>query len=187
MPRQNTCDILRDNFAEMLLAYNSPGGMILSQNANCEGVKYFEFATKENYSLVERLDLLVEAVSSYKWLKRNGVINIEPRDADTKLLDTRVARFVYNANSNPTTILSSLKNTTEFRGEMAKLNLRDGPYFGGLQSPPSKKPGNEVVLLNKSVRQILNDIVQRRGRGLWIYREHLSGGLHRFTLEFVIK
>lgn len=187
MLSQNTCDLLRDNFAEMLLAHSAPGGMILSQNSNCEGVRYFEFNKKEDHSLVERLDLLVEAVSTYKWSKRDGVVNLEPRDVQSNLLDTRVARFVYNTNSDPTAIISSLKNTTEFSREMESMNLRDGLYFGGLQSPPSKKPRTEVVLLNKSVREILNDIVQQRGRGLWVYKESVYGGLHRFTLEMVIK
>ena len=187
MLSHNTCDLLRDNFAEMLLAHSAPGGMILSQNSGCEGVRYFEFNKKEDHSLVERLDLLVEAVSSYKWSKRDGVVNLEPRNVPTKLLDITVARFVYNTNSDPTTIISSLKNTTEFSREMERMKLHDGPYFGGLQSPPSRKPGTEVVLLNKSVRQILNDIVQQRGRGLWVYTESVNRGLHRFTLEMVIK
>ena len=183
---QNGCDRLREGFKEILSANNAPGGMIIFDNSNCEGVSYFGSST-ETDSLSERLDGLVRAVPSYRWRKRGGVVNFEPRDIKVRLLETQVAHFVYNTNSNLDSILTSLKDTSEVRQVMDSSNLLDGPYYGGLQSPPSKKPGTEVVLRNSSVRQILNDIVQRRGRGLWVYSERAVDHSRMFTLQFVIK
>ena len=185
--RQNGCDRMRDTFADVLLAYNVPGGMIILHTADCESLGNSDMSPKETNTLTERLDSLVHAVPSYKWRKQDGVINVEPRRVEVRLLDTQVPRFAYNTHSNLNSVLDSLKNTPEFAREMHRANLLDGPYFGGLQSPPSTKPGTDVVLHNKSVRQILNDIVQRRGRGLWVYSERVIDGYYRFTLQFVIR
>jgi len=186
-PQQNGCDRMRDVFGETLLAYNIPGGMVISDKSNCEGVNSFRGRIREIHSLIEGLDLLVQAVPTYKWLKRDGIVNVEPRDTEAKLLDTRIGRFVYNTSSNLDSITHSLEDTPEIRLEMNRLKLRSGLYFGGLQSPPSKKAGTEIVLHDKTVRQILNGIVQRRGRGLWVYSERAIDHSHSFTLQFVIK
>lgn len=184
---QSSCDRIREAFAESLLAYNTPGGMVIFHDSNCEGVRYIGSSIKQTDSLSERLDSLVQAVPSYKWAMRDGVVNLQPRDSKARLLDIQIAHFSYNTNSNLDSILNSLKNTPEFLREIDRLNLNDGPYFGGLQSPPLKKAATEIVFQNKSVRQILNDIVGRRGRGLWVYSERVIDHHHRFTLQFVIK
>lgn len=181
------CHEMRSLFAEMLVAYNAVGGMIVSNRTNCTGVATFRERTRESNSLEERLNLLVQAVPSYRWSKRDGVVNLQPQGIEVMLLDTNLRRFVYNSNSTLDSVIHSLEDTPEVRSAMAGLKLRSGPYFGGLQSPPSKKAGIEVVILDGSVREILNDVVRRRERGLWIYSEWLDDQSHRFTLQFVIK
>lgn len=185
--RRNSCDKIRETFAKTLLSFDTPGGMVILDNSNCEGVSYFDSKAKDTDSLKERLDILVEEAPTFRWRKRDGVVNFEPRDTKVVLLDTKVAHFVYTTDSNSDSILDSLKQTSEVRREIERKSLLDGPYFGGLHSPPSKKSGTEVILRDKSVRQILNDIVKRRGRGLWVYSERLVDHSHRFTLQFIIK
>lgn len=187
---QSNCERMREALVEALREFKAPGGMVIFHNSNCEGMSFFGSSTgstKKTDSLSERLDVLVDAVPSYRWRKRDGVINFEPRYIEVKLLETQVAYFVYNTNSNLDGILDSLRHTSEVRQAMDRSNLLDGLYFGGLQSPPSKKAGTQIVLHNKSVREILNDIVQRRGRGLWVYSERLIDHSQRFTLQFIIK
>ncbi|MDI1241965.1 MAG: hypothetical protein PSX80_08615 [bacterium] len=182
MLTQNGCDQLREDFKEILLAENAPGGMVIFHNSDCAEVRDLDLSAIETDSLNERLDVLVKGLPSYGWRKRDGVVNVEPRGIKVELLETQVAYFAYKTSSNLDSVADSLIHTAEVRQVVANSNLLDGLYFGGLQSPPSKKPGTEVVLHNKSVRQILNDIVQRRKRGLWVYSEQIFDHRRTFTL-----
>lgn len=184
---ENACDRLRERFQEVLLASDSPGGMVILPTSNCDGLDDFDLRAKEGRALSEHLELLVEAVPTYRWQKIDGVVNLEPKDTKVDLLDARVAYFAYNPKSDLDSIVDSILHTSEVRKAMANSNLSDGLYFGGLQSPPSKELGAEVVLHNKSIREILNYVAQGRKRGIWLYSEQIANNARTFTLKFVVK
>lgn len=57
--------------------------------------------------------------------------------------------------------------------------------YGGLYAPPSNRPPTEMVFRDKTVIEILNEVMRAQGRGFWLYRETDYGGFNNFTLNFV--
>ncbi|HKX83754.1 MAG TPA: hypothetical protein VJL58_06030, partial [Pyrinomonadaceae bacterium] len=71
--------------------------------------------------------------------------------------------------------------------KLGELKLQMGLQFGGIQAPASKNPRTEMYFVDKTVRQILNEIVKKRGRGVWVYREYKYNGNRYFALNFLVQ
>jgi type II secretory pathway component GspD/PulD (secretin) len=67
------------------------------------------------------------------------------------------------------------------------LELKQGMQHGRLTSPPSKKKPYELVFKDQTIRQILNEVVRKRGRGVWVYSETEWNGVNTFSLDFLVQ
>ncbi len=81
----------------------------------------------------------------------------------------------------------TLLQLPEIKEKLKELNLREGLQFSGLQSPPNNRPPTEIIFKDKTLQEILNAIVRKRRRGIWVYNESYYNGENTFSLDFPVK
>lgn len=173
------------NFFRAVMATSGQGsGLALTQN-DCPENQLFADSRISNIPLAKKLDLIVEKLPAYKWRNINGVVNLYPSKALPGILATKIKEFKVRFDTyNLSIFTDQLLKSPEVIKEQQKLNMRQGLYFGGLQAPPSGQPV-EMVFQDKTVQEILNEVVGKRKGVCWLYRESVFGEANTYTLEFI--
>lgn len=185
VPYQPTnCDRLRDYFRDTLSMYGKPGGIIMTNGA-CSRSKGSPEA--EQGELYERLNAVMQVESGFVWSEDSGVMNLLPAGTESSLVDTKLSEFKITVGDELSMVLKELRRRPEFLERMKELNLKEPSLEigGGLQSPPSNRPKQEFTFIGKTIREILNEIVRKRGRGIWLYDEHNYNGNNTYRLVFL--
>jgi hypothetical protein len=180
------CKAMQKLFLDALVSANKPGGLITTRNSCPENVVFPEYEPEELY-LDERLNLITQMNPNYKWKDEQGVINLAPTKFTPKLFNVKIRNVKVMFDTNLNLALSEILGLPEVVEKLKELNLRRGLQFGGLQSPPSNRLPTEMIFKNKTLQQILNEIVKKRGRGIWVYSESHFNGTDTFSLEFLVQ
>jgi hypothetical protein len=159
----------------------TPAGIVFSEDEKIDGK--FELMPQV-LTFREWLDFFVKRKPDYKWEEKGSVINIFPVKSYA-ILDTQIPEFVA-ANQFSNEIVDELTETREFQEYLGKRQVISGlkssglrdidkPYSlgfknlsGGLDSPPKVS----FNLKNETFREILNEIIRRDGKRLWVYYEY---------------
>lgn len=159
---------------------------MVTKNSCPENVVFPEYEPKE-FSLDERLNLITQLNPNYTWKYEQGVINLIPSKSVPELLNVKVKNFKVSNLYNLNLIIDKILQLPEVVESHKRLNLKQGIQFGGLQSPPSRRPQIEMIFKDKTLQEILNEVVRERGRGIWVYSESNYNGVDTFTLDFLVR
>lgn len=182
----NNCEALRTFFIDTLLLANKPGGLTITKKTCRENAPFPDFKSQD-ISFVERLDLLTVTNPNYSWKDEEGVITLAPKNSGPELLSVKIRELKITFDTNLAPVISQILGSPEVKEKTRELGMRTGLQFGGLQSPPSKKVPIEMQFTDRTLRQILNEIVRKRGRGVWVYRESSDNGVKAFSLDFLVQ
>jgi hypothetical protein len=119
------------------------------------------------------LNSLVTVDARYRWDIQNNVINITPRRGVPPLLDVRVAQFKRD-DAIPEVLFEALQNSPEVRKRAAQLGF-SGPQWFPFRIGAIDSRKFSVDCRGCTVREVLNDIVQKTG-GMWSYCEIVTDG-----------
>jgi hypothetical protein len=182
--RQGNCNRLQEVYLRRLIASNKPGGLVIV-NEFCETqADILESSSEE--SLDESLDRITQDSKHYEWKDEQGVVNLFPKSFSVDLLQVNITEFKVTNIDNLPLLMDKLLQLPEITMAQARLGLKPGMNFGGLSSPPRNRPPVELVFVNTTLRDILNEIVRKRGRGVWLYKEYMFDGANVFVLDFVV-
>jgi hypothetical protein len=183
---KNSCRMMQDFFLDSLVLANKPGGLIMTKDSCAEATTLSE-SKSNDLSLNEKLNLITQINPNYSWKDEEGVINLVPSEYKPELLNVQISSFKTTDGYNLNQLIGELLSLPEVIKALEKSNLRRGVQFGGLTSPPSKKPKYDLILRDKTLQQLLNEIVVKRGRGVWVYSESNYNGVDTFTLDFLVR
>ena len=169
---------------DSLSRIKKPGGMVIITNSCSENVTFSESEFKE-LTLNEKLDLIVKKNPNYVWTSNNEVINLFPSKSLPKLLGVKIRNLKISFDTNLQMIVGHILKSPEILEKMRELNLKGGLYYGGLQSPPSNRPPTEMEFHDKTLQEILNEIVKKHDWGVWLYREYSFNGVDYFKVDFI--
>jgi hypothetical protein len=159
----------------------TPAGIALSEDEKVDDK--FELLPQV-LTFREWLDFFVKTKPDYKWEEKGGVINIFPVKSYA-ILNTQIPEFVAT-NQFSNEIVDKLTETREFQEYLGKRQIMSGlksnglrdidkPYSlgskrlgGGLDSTPKAS----FNLKNETFSEILNEIIRRNGKRLWVYYEY---------------
>lgn len=178
------CTKMISSFKELLLQSGNPGGLVIIPNS-CDENLIAPEPTFSTVSLDENLKLLTQNNSNYTWKKNSNVINLLPVSIMPDILNVKIQEFKADNINNLTLTLDSILKMPEVTKKKTETKIKEGIYFGGLTSPPSKKEPIRMTFQNKTLHEILNEIVSKRNRGIWLYREYNYNNEKYFTLEFI--
>lgn len=133
------------------------------------------------------MELITQMNPNYKLEDEQGVTNLVPTKSIPELLNVKIHNLKIAFDTNLDPALNEILRLPEVVEKLQELHLRRGMQFGGLQSPPSKRPPTEMEFKDRTLRQILNEIVRKRGRGVWVYNESNYNGENSFSLEFLVQ
>lgn len=148
-----------------------------------------------NFIVSDLLNQITDTDSRYRWQEENGVINISPKN-EYSILETRIPEFKVD-DEYSWKMDERLVETKEFQQYLKEKNLinkipdpenKFGFAIIGAVGKPNPRDKISVDLKNATVREILNEIVRKRGHGTWFYREYnlVSDGnfhqMYRLTL-----
>lgn len=182
--QSNNCIEMLAFLQDSLLKASKPGGMAMTKKSCPDNITFPELKPNE-LLLSERLDLIIQKNPNYRWIKDREVINLLPAKYVPELLKVRIAYLKVSFNTNLEATLAVIYKAPEFISKVEELKLKRGIAFGGLQPPPSNRPPTEMVFHNKTLQEILNEIVKKHGRGVWLYREYNYPGAGDFNITFV--
>lgn len=185
VPYQPTnCDKIRDHFRDTLLMFGKPGGMAMT-NKIC--AKTMAAPDDCPGNMEERLNAIMQADSHFVWSDQNGVINLLPVDSESGLVETKIREFKVVVGDDLSVVIEGLRGQAEFIARINELKLKRPPMeiMIGISSPPTKLPKEEFTFVNKTIREILNEIIGKRGRGTWLYDEHTFEGHTTYRLELL--
>lgn len=132
-----------------------------------------------SFVIKDLIDQITNTDSRYQWKEENGVINLFPKD-DYSILETRISEFKVD-NEYSWKIDERIVQTKEFQQYLKEKNLIDripdpenkyGFTIIGAVGKPNHRDKISVDLKNATIREILNEIVRKKGHGAWIYREY---------------
>jgi len=180
------CSKLKVHFVDALVLANKPGGIVVEPDLCIQYPIEAENITSE-LPLKETLNLITKANPAYSWIEKDCVITLLLLSVRPELLRTEIgsARILLDANLD--TVISQLVGLPDVTAKLKELDLKAGLQFGGLHSPPKSKLPTEMSINNMTLYDVLNEIVRKRGRGVWVYSESEFNGDKRFALEFVVK
>lgn len=113
-----------------------------------------------NTSARQVLDEVVKRNPKYRWIIRNGVLNLEPKVPVGKdVLSTTLASF-------------STKNVSTFKAALDALHQADIVY--SYQGKGGRFARVDLTLSNVTVREALNAIVKADGQAIWILSHRLN-------------
>ncbi len=182
----NYCMPMLDFFRDTLLRAGKSGGMAWTKQSCAENLAFPELSAT-NFTLKDNLDLITQKNKNYRWENNNDVLNLLPSKSVPKLLNVRIKDLKVTFKNNLSIVADSILHSPEVIKEKENLHLREGIYHGGLSSPPDKRPATEMTFHNKTVKEILNEVLRKHGRGVWLYRESYYNGTNTFTLDFVVQ
>lgn len=180
------CKALKEFFRDALISANKPGGLLVIKNSCPENVVFPEYEPAE-LSLDEKLNLLTQMNPSYMWKYEQGVINLAPTKFLPELLNVKIKNLKITNIYNLNLVIDKILQLPEVAEKLKELNLKQGIQFGGLTSPPSNRPPLEMVFKDETLQQVLNEIVKKRGRGVWAYNESNYNGVVTFMLDFLVQ
>lgn len=185
---------IKNDLSFLFSIVNVPLGMSLAFE-NVDANEITKNINPKSYVIKDLLDQIVETDSRYKWKEYSGVINIFSEN-DYSILETRIPEFKVE-NEYPWKMDELLVQTKEFQSYLRERNLIDkipdpdnklGFLFIGFIGKPDPRQKISIDLKNATVREILNEIVRKKGYGIWIYREYnlVSDGkfYQMYRLEF---
>ncbi len=178
-----------DAFVSVAVSFGVPGGVAWEKACSPSSLPPL-YATGN--TLDESLNSIVKADARYRWIRRDGVVNLIPKRGIPLFLRTRIRRFDSKGATNGTSAASSLLRLPEVRkAELAlridtrlnhiPLGLMPGPTPG---KQPSKPRELNIHLRNTTLFGALNSIVRAEGHGVWLYREWHCNGRHGFDISF---
>lgn len=183
---KGNCKKITEFFLDAFILANNPGGLIAIQNSCPENVVFPDYKPEE-LSFRKRLELITQMNPNYKLEDEQGVTNLVPTKSIPELLNVKIHNLKIAFDTNLDPALNEILRLPEVVEKLQELHLRRGMQFGGLQSPPSKRPPIQMEFKDKTLRQILNEIVRKRGRGVWVYNESNYNGENNFSLEFLVQ
>ncbi len=179
------CQAMKEFLLDTFVKASKSGGLIITKNSCPENLVFSE-SEREELSLDEKLDLIVQRNPTYRWSDEQGIINLTPDKCFPKLLNVEISNFKIADVNNLNAVMDKILQLPEVKGKLKELNLRQGMQFGGIMSPPSNRPPTEMEFKDKTLQQILNEIVRKRGRGVWVYSESEFNGENTFSLGFLV-
>lgn len=142
----------------------------------------------DNLSFDKKLKLINQLNPNYSVKNEDGIVNLVPTQSVPELFKVKIRNVKLVFDNNLNLVIGTLLQKPEVTEKLKELNLGECMQFGGLQSPPNHLPPTEMVFNDKTLQQILNEIVKKkRGRGVWAYREFHYNGEDIFTLDFPVK
>lgn len=184
-------DRLSDAVGRALIAARAPGGLAVVYG--CEGERSYDLPAL-GPTLGDALAAIRKAAPDYEWRLNDNVVNLFPKGGFPDLLRTRANEFDSGDANNITWAGSLLMGLPEVREAISKLRFQEVPnqIELGMSStpkygtpPPPTEPPLDVRCRTCSVYQVLNALVQAKGRqGLWIYYERRCGGAKTFHITF---
>lgn len=169
-----------------------PGGIVLTRPCSEEQAKY-TYSFPSPISVHDAMEVFTSSDSSYRWSIDQGVVNLIPQSGSPAILDTHISLF---DSGNDTTLAAAadlLLRLPEVRKRAKELRF-DEP-FSSLQgyyainkpgaTPQSMAQPLNVRVKNVTMRDALNAIVRKHGRGVWMYEEYWNSGKHYFDVSFV--
>lgn len=180
------CQAMQEFFLDALTSANKPGGLILIKNSCLENGVFPEYK-RDELSFKEKLKLITQLNPNYSWKDEDGVINLVPIQSVPELFKVKIRSVKLTFDNNLNLVTGTLLRLPEVKKKLKELNLKEGIQFGGLQSPPNNRPPTEMTFKDKTLQEILNEIVKKRGRGVWVYSESHYNGKDTFSLDFPVK
>jgi len=162
-------------FSELSLDYGIPIGLEIASNDN--HFAEYDIELKKG-SLADFLNKFVKAYNLYTWTVTDGVINIFPKDGYRdliigELLNTKVASFKVNENTNCWKAIDLLLATPEIKSKLAASGFsQSGLDFSGAYIP---QLGREFTLdvSNMTVKSILNKVAQESPLArIWVIKRY---------------
>jgi hypothetical protein len=182
----DNCSNIREFFLDALSKGNKPGGLVFTKNS-CVETLTFPDISNEEVTLVEKLNLITQMSPNFVWKDDDDVFTLAPTNSMSNLLDTQINSLKLEDGYNLNLIIGKILQLPEVVEKLKEMKLRQGLQHGGLTSPPSKKKSYELVFKDQTIRQILNEIVRKRGRGVWVYSETEWNGVNTFSLDFSVQ
>ena len=168
---------IKKDLPDLFSLVNVPLGISLAfEDVNDAEIK--QNINLESYLIKDLLDQITNVDSRYRWKEENGVINVFSEN-DYSILETRIPEF--KENEYPWKMDEILIQTKEFQNYLWERNLIDkipdpdnkhGFMITGSIGKPNPIHKISIDLKNATVREILNEVVRKRGYGTWIYREY---------------
>lgn len=180
------CQAMQEFFLDALISANEAGGLMLIKNSCLENIAFPKYKPDE-LSFKEKLKLITQLNPNYSWKNEDGVVNLAPTQSVPELLRVKIRSIKLTFDNNLNLVLDTLLKLPEVKEKLKELNLREGIQFGGLQSPPDNRPPTEMLFKDKTLQEILNEIVKKRGRGVWVYNESHYNGEYTFMLDFLVR
>jgi hypothetical protein len=169
-----------------------PGG--IAELEGCSGVPAVSIKAMKGTPIHEVLDAFVVANPSYRWVLKDGVVNLAPKSAPLALLSTRIQSFLLNTTDQQMdagAILDDLVGLPEVHQRARELGLQPmllQDFFLGVhkEHPYPIKPAPIVMSLkNISLGEALNGFVSAYGNTVWIYVEHDCNGKKQYVVTFL--
>lgn len=177
---QTTLEFFRNSI------WRNAGGFVWAKSS-CPEKNIFPDLKPGQFTLDERLGLVTRMNPNYTWTNEDGVINLVPSKSMPELLKVKIHSLKVTFDTNLMVITDQILKSPEIVEKQKELNLRGGMDFGGLSSPPSKRPPVEMIFEDRTLLEILNAIVRKHGWGVWLYREYTYRETDYFTLTFVAR
>lgn len=181
-------DTILNGFFFVLQKAHLPGGMII--DSQDENNMKLDLAFPAGDSFKDALDRIVDANSHFQWrIEGNAVLLLPAATGVPQIFDTRISRFDFEDMDNRSLMVWSLFHTPEVQNRMSELGLALGFIQTGLEVIPLSKnkqpPKRSIHLIDVTLMEALNLIVQKRGEGFWVYEEFTSSGKRYVTVTFV--
>jgi len=144
-------------------------------------------------TLGDALESLRKVAPDYDWRVEGGVVDLVPAGGFPAPLLTRVAEYDSKDANSLTWAAGLLLQLPEVRAAKSKLGFTEAPNeiqvglgmarkYG---TPPApSEPPLAVRCRGCAVYEVLNNLIRKRGHGLWVYEEHRCGGLKTLRVSF---
>ena len=159
-----------------LIMARAPGGVVFTPDADEE--KRYKLIPS-GFTLREVLDGIVALDDHYRWTVSDGVISLSGVEMSPPLLDTVIPAF-NQENVNARTMIDELETLPEVQRQAMALGFTD---IGGREyDGPLSTHTFSVHCKNRTLREVLDQIVRTHGRAVWSYKEYTTAGKKHFQL-----
>jgi hypothetical protein len=174
-------------FLDVLHGTGLRGGF--AEIAGCSNLFKGRLQIKQGVTLRQAMNALVASNPGYQWELKDGAVNLMPR-VGAPLLQARIAKFQMNATDRELpAVLQDVLMLPEVREREAALGLK--PSVGRnvpagaleIHPVPRQPVPVQINLLNLSLQEAFNKIVEAPPGGVWIYRETDCNGAKTFDVE----
>jgi len=120
----------------------------------------------------ELLELIVHEAPNYRWLVRDGVVNVEPTGSRDplfeRLLNTRVVKFALKGGAGKFEIRNSVLELPEIQALIKTNDIKVSRLAYTYSRSIYSRDDNDLSVRDSDLRGILNAIIRSSEHNMWV-------------------